>query len=149
MNLVIHFVLIETISISQTKCSGSQETSTFKTFISKICKKIANILNGQSLNQEIKFSYVFLKIFGGYNKIVHFSFWDEINLKSPKCTKKETDTIHVSQCVTMLKNSRFARLIAAPNFLNSDFLAKKRVENYCTQQEKEKHIKIRSIIKET
>ena len=37
--------------------------------------------------------------------------------------KKETDTIHVSQCVTMLKNSRFARLIAAPNFLNSDFLA--------------------------
>ena len=53
--------------------------------------------------------------------------------------KKETDTIHVSQCVTMLKNSRFARLIAALNFLNSDFLAeaKKRVENYCTQQEKE------------
>ena len=44
--------------------------------------------------------------------------------------KKENDTIHVSQCVTMLKNSRFARLIAAPNFLKSDFLAeaKKRVE---------------------
>ena len=59
--------------------------------------------------------------------------------RKPKMHKKETDTIHVSQCVTMLKNSRFARLIAAPNFLNSDFLAgaKKRVENCCTQQEKE------------
>ena len=37
--------------------------------------------------------------------------------KAQNAKKKETDTIHVSQCVTMLKNSRFARLIAAPNFL--------------------------------